>query len=425
MTVALSRSASRPLELSILAGALALMALPSALAFAEADPGRTRILTFSLLSAAQLLIGSYWLSRSGVSLLSPATRINWRVVLHLIVFSSLWAVVIADSPYASYLLFVLVLKSYWLLPPLPGFIAATLLTAGTIGGELMHHSWSPFTVLGPLIAFAIISVFSALLRSLLAANNAKSRALAELTAAREQLAETERRAGVLAERSRIAAELHDTVAQSLSSIQLFLQMAANKPESSAKHIELARAAAAHSLAETRSFITELKAPADLRGNSLPTALRQVVDRAAQHSIARAAESPAAGSPTAKPVTTAFSLRCELGGSTLPLAHETTLLRICQASIENVVQHAGAAHCEVRLSASDNEVRLEIDDDGVGFDYDQQLVSAVQSDSGWGLKLLADRVQILGGNLAVVTEPGAGCLTSVTLPLKNNQTGETP
>lgn len=429
-------------EIAMLACAVALLSLPSVLAFVEADPQRLRILTFSLLSALQLLLGSYWLTRNGVSLLRPATRTNWRVVVYLVIFSSLWAMVIADSPYASYLLFLLVLKSYWLLPPGPGFIAAAVLTVGTIGGELMHHSWSPFTLLGPLIAFAVITLLSVLLRSLLTAGDAKSRALAELTAARQQLADSEHRAGVLAERSRIAAELHDTVAQSLSSIQLFLQLAASNPQHAAKNIELARAAAAHSLAETRSFISELKAPADLSGNSLPAALQQVVDRAAQHSAARAAQATATAlnaasapggtlaatddTPTAPngapPAPTIFTLRCDLAGHTLPMSYDTTLLRICQASLENVVQHAAAQHCEVRLTAGDGEVHLEIDDDGVGFDYDQQLTAAVQPDGGWGLKLLADRVQLLGGNLAVITEPGAGCLISVTLPLAAEQTG---
>lgn len=417
--------------------AVVLLSLPSVLAFVEADPQRFRILTFSLLSTLQLILGSYWLARNGVSLLCPATRTNWRVVVYLVIFSSLWAMVIADSPYASYLLFLLVLKSYWLLPPVPGFVAAAVLTAGTIGGELMHHSWSPFTLLGPLIAFAVITLLSVLLRSLLTAGDVKSRALAELTAARQQLADSEHRAGVLAERSRIAAELHDTVAQSLSSIQLFLQLAASNPQHAAKNIELARGAAAHSLAETRSFISELKAPADLSGNSLPAALQQVVDRAAQHSAARAAQTAAAapstgGNPadtpaaatsaSTAPAPTIFTLRCDLGGHTLPMSYDTTLLRICQASLENVVQHAAAKHCEVRLTAGDGEVHLEIDDDGVGFDYDQQLTAAVQPDGGWGLKLLADRVQLLGGNLAVITEPGAGCLISVTLPLAAEQTG---
>lgn len=424
-------------EIAMLACAVALLSLPSVLAFVEADPQRLRILTFSLLSALQLLLGSYWLTRNGVSLLRPATRTNWRVVVYLVIFSSLWAMVIADSPYASYLLFLLVLKSYWLLPPGPGFIAAAVLTVGTIGGELMHHSWSPFTLLGPLIAFAVITLLSVLLRSLLTAGDAKSRALAELTAARQQLADSEHRAGVLAERSRIAAELHDTVAQSLSSIQLFLQLAASNPQHAAKNIELARAAAAHSLAETRSFISELKAPADLSGNSLPAALQQVVDRAAQHSAALAAQATAtalnaASAPDgalaaatgtlAAATPTVFTLRCDLTGHSLPMSYDTTLLRICQASLENVVQHAAAQHCEVRLTAGDGEVHLEIDDDGVGFDYDQQLTAAVQPDGGWGLKLLADRVQLLGGNLAVITEPGAGCLISVTLPLAAEQTG---
>ncbi|RRD34989.1 hypothetical protein EII31_07340 [Leucobacter sp. OH2974_COT-288] len=430
-------TATRLREIAMLGCAVALLSLPSVLAFVEADPQRLRILTFSLLSALQLLLGSYWLTRNGVSLLRPATRTNWRVVVYLVIFSSLWAMVIADSPYASYLLFLLVLKSYWLLPPVPGFIAAAVLTVGTIGGELMHHSWSPFTLLGPLIAFAVITLLSVLLRSLLTAGDAKSRALAELTAARQQLADSEHRAGVLAERSRIAAELHDTVAQSLSSIQLFLQLAASNPQHAAKNIELARAAAAHSLAETRSFISELKAPADLSGNSLPAALQQVVDRAAQHSAARAAQATAtvlnaASAPggtlaaTASTLTaatpTVFTLRCDLTGHSLPMSYDTTLLRICQASLENVVQHAAAKHCEVRLTAGDGEVHLEIDDDGVGFDYDQQLTAAVQPDGGWGLKLLADRVQLLGGNLAVITEPGAGCLISVTLPLAAEQTG---
>ena len=99
-----------------------------------------------------------------------------------------------------------------------------------------------------------------------------------------------------------------------------------------------------------------------------------------------------------------------------MVHETTLLRIAQGSLANVLQHSRAQRAAITLSFMDDEVTLDIVDNGVGFEAGAARVAEVRGES-FGLATIRERVERLGGQLSVETAPGAGTAIAVSLPLE--------
>jgi signal transduction histidine kinase len=213
------------------------------------------------------------------------------------------------------------------------------------------------------------------------------------------------------ERTRMAAELHDTVAQSLSSIQLLLSAAERRLDDSAhpdaartvdagshpdpartddasgrREIALAKESAGAALAETRAFIRALSSPA-LAAATLPDALARVVAEA----------------DTAAEAAVAF--RSQGTARSLPRSVDTTILRVVQGALGNAVAHAHAQTVTVTLTYETGRAMVSIEDDGRGFDPDAVLPSA-ESDS-FGLDVMRGRVAAVGGTLRVDSRPGEG------------------
>ncbi|MEU4805191.1 sensor histidine kinase [Actinosynnema sp. NPDC023587] len=179
-------------------------------------------------------------------------------------------------------------------------------------------------------------------------------------------------AGVLAERQRLAREIHDTLAQGLSSIALLLELGDTR-----------RAAdvAKENLAEARRFVRDLS---PLQGRSLEDALRGLCDRVEVH-----------GEPYPLTVQT-----------------EVALLRVAQGALANVREHAGAHTVVVTLSYLGDAVTLDVCDDGRGFD--PRAVTPGEG-RGFGLTSIRSRVAELGGTLSVESTPGEGTALAVTVP----------
>ncbi len=211
----------------------------------------------------------------------------------------------------------------------------------------------------------------------------------QLEATRAELSDAQHEAGRLAERQRLAADIHDTLAQGFTSVLMLIQAAqadlnGSQPRA-ARHLDLAARAARENLAEARALVADL-APAQLDGSTLPDALR------------RLAQAPG--------VDGSFGLSGT--ARTLPMATEVVLLRVCQEALANVRKHAGAARGAVRLDYEPDRVRLEVSDDGMGFDPDR--VSG-----GYGLRGMRTRVTEAGGTLTVCSSPGTGTSVSATVP----------
>jgi signal transduction histidine kinase len=221
----------------------------------------------------------------------------------------------------------------------------------------------------------------------------------ELLATQGQLAATERESGVLAERARLAREIHDTLAQGLSSIQMLLHAAerADPERPGVEHIRLARETAADNLAEARRFIRELTPP-DLDDNGLGGALRRL----------------AAGQWKAQGLDVAVRVSDSVE---LPMHLQTALLRIAQGAVANVIQHAQASGAVISLESDDSSLRFTVVDDGVGFDPQAADARGGRSDS-FGLKAARERVAQLGGFLSVESSPGRGTTVRVDLALES-------
>ncbi len=299
----------------------------------------------------------------------------------------------ADAAYLAFPLFFVVMHIA------AGWAAVALVVALTlvaIAGIARHGDFGVGGIVGPILGAAVAIGIGLGFRLLMRDALARERAMAELVAARADVAAMSRRAGELDERARLAADIHDTVAQGLSSIQLLLhsvESTLDPDEPALERIRMARRVAADNLAETRRIIAALQ-PAPLSGADLPLAL---------------ARTCAATPIDAEGTTANFTV----DGDPRPLPDdiEAALLRMCQASVGNVVKHSRATRCNVTLTYQPDCVSLDIVDDGVGFDP-----TAAAPAGAVGIAGVRRRVEALGGSMTIESAPGAGCGVSVHVPL---------
>lgn len=219
-----------------------------------------------------------------------------------------------------------------------------------------------------------------------------------------QLAGRSRRAAMLEERTRLAREIHDTLAQGLTGIIVHLQAATNlhttDPGDQADHIEAALALARHSLTEARRSVQALR-PSELAQTDLTGALRGLVQRL-QAQATVAIDYATGGAP-----------------ARLTEAVEADLLRIAQEALANALAHAAATQIRVALTFEHGQLRLLIADDGRGFE------PAAGPGGHFGLVGMRERAQRIGAMCSIRSTPGQGCCVSVTLPLEGRgQEGRT-
>ncbi|WP_261987420.1 sensor histidine kinase [Actinomadura sp. HBU206391] len=220
-------------------------------------------------------------------------------------------------------------------------------------------------------------------------------ALQENAALHAQLLVQAREAGVDDERRRLAAEIHDTIAQGLAGIVTQLQAATDHedPSMARDHIERAAALARQSLGEARRSVQDL-GPGALEHDALPEALKKIVD--------------------AWSTSTGVRAECVVTGVVEPLHDEVeaTLLRIAQEAIANAGRHARATRLGVTLSYMDDEVSLDVRDDGSGFDS----LAVPGTARGFGLGGMRARAERIAGTLDIESEPGHGTAVSARVPL---------
>ncbi|GJF30792.1 two-component sensor histidine kinase [Kitasatospora sp. NE20-6] len=277
--------------------------------------------------------------------------------------------------------------------------AAVLVTALAAAAGFARHQDAPgvAAVIGPLIGAGVAVATVLGYRALHQESEQRRRLLDELVAARADLAAADHAAGVLAERERLAREIHDTLAQGLSSIQLLLRAAERAlpgdPAAAQGHVRVAREAARDNLTEARRFVRAL-APPVLDDLPLPGALERLCATSAERY----------GLP----------VRFTLSGDAVPLpaAYPPALVRVAQSALANAAQHARARSVEVTLSYMDTEVALDVVDDGTGFT--PASVPAAGSPDGFGLTAMRARTAALGGTLTVESAPGRGTAVAVQL-----------
>ncbi|GHG98088.1 sensor histidine kinase [Streptomyces lanatus] len=232
-------------------------------------------------------------------------------------------------------------------------------------------------------------------------NTALQQALDENAALHSQLLVQAREAGVADERRRLAAEIHDTLAQGLTGIIAQLQVVANAPDlpTARTHLDRASALARHSLGEARRSVHNL-APVALENDGLPQALKSTVAEWAERTGVRA-DFTVTG--------TAEQLHDELSA---------TLLRIAQEALSNASRHARATRLGVTLTFLGEEVILDIRDDGQGFD--PLTLPERGHTGGFGLPGMRARAERMAGCLTVESEPGRGTALSARVPLVRHE-----
>ncbi|MEJ5928812.1 sensor histidine kinase [Corynebacterium sp. H128] len=334
----------------------------------------------------------YW----GSFFLDPAA--TWSIFVWLLVLTLLWVVLLPIEPLAVYLVFPMF---FLYLNAFPDYRGVTAVVGATL--VAIFAQWpllTPGTVVGPtLAALVTIAIFFSFRRMWLA-HMEREQLFRELLQTRHQLAATEREAGMVAERQRIAHEIHDTLAQGLSSIQMLLHVAEQEVNSGAsgnaiRHIELARGTAAENLSEARAMIAALQ-PASLTESSLENALQRIAESCSIPEVA---------------------VTLEGAVQPLPMRVEATLLRIAQGAMGNVEKHSQATRAKLTLTYEPDEVRLDVVDHGVGF-VPADVAARPAGLGHIGLDAMRSRAKEVGGTLSVESEPGLGTAVSVAIPIRS-------
>jgi signal transduction histidine kinase/ligand-binding sensor domain-containing protein len=200
---------------------------------------------------------------------------------------------------------------------------------------------------------------------------------------------------VLGERSRIAREIHDTLAQGYVGVSVQLEVLSqllrqNKTEAAAKHLDATREIVRAGLADARQSIWALRTQ-DAAETTLPVKLRRLAESADGHGLAASFSIFGAYRP-------------------LPPGTEQEILRVAQEAIQNVKKHAGAAHLSVQVEYRPTGIALEIRDDGKGFAAGEKMDSPP---GHYGLTGMRERAAMIGGRLEVSSEPGAGTVVRLT------------
>lgn len=345
---------------------------------------------------AVILLGTYAVGKL-IAWAPRSRRVAGAVWLGVITLE--WIALLWLTPEAAYLVFPLFFLYLHLLGRLWGSAAIVVATAIAICALGIHGGWTAGGVVGPIVGAGVALLIGLGYEALAREAHQREALMQELLATRGQLAATERESGVLAERARLAREIHDTVAQGLSSIQMLLHAAerADLDGAGVEHVVLARETAASALADARHFIRELTPP-DLDGRGLGGALRRLAST----------QWAAQGLPVEVRVSDAVDL---------PMHVQTALLRIAQGAIANVIQHADADSATITLTVGGDRLQFTIADDGRGFDPAQSPGAPTGRSDSFGLRATRERVDQLGGTLTVTSAPGEGTALTIDLTLE--------
>ncbi|WP_327405418.1 sensor histidine kinase [Streptomyces sp. NBC_01288] len=213
--------------------------------------------------------------------------------------------------------------------------------------------------------------------------------IAELDASRHEVSRLSSAHGALAERERMAREIHDTLAQGFTSLLMLAQAVEAELDDdlpqARRHLALMDETARQNLAEARALVAG-GTPADLEGASLSDALRRL---AARHDATLQVTGPVRA---------------------LPAGPEVVALRSCQEALANARKHAGSsAKVSLALVYTDEQLTVAVRDDGCGFDP-----GAVSG--GYGLAGLRTRAAEVGGTAVVRSAVGEGTTVTVRLPV---------
>jgi signal transduction histidine kinase len=375
------------------------------------------------------------------------TASGWRGPIYLAGIIALFAVADHANPNGWFLAFALSSQCFQVTTPIRramAFVIVLNLVGGLTIVLASPTAQNSATAVGTvLFAIAFSVVFSRWTMRVIEQSRERAVLIAQLESAQAELAAAYHEAGVYAERQRLAAEIHDTLAQGFLSIVTLIQAAQasrastapsppddsvscpntrtrvfspegsglsaggpDAPDVLGDYLELTVATARESLAEARTLVAAL-APASLDDVGLAGAVARAAGATGK---AAEIEATCATEGTARP---------------LPTAIEVVLLRICQEALTNVRKHAAATRVDIRLRYVASTVELTVADNGRGFtapaanmtgaNTPAEAAGATGASTGFGLRGMGERLRQVGGTLTVVTSPGAGTTIRAEVP----------
>lgn len=330
------------------------------------------------------LTGTIMYLAVGIVLWFPLARTHWA---YFITASSFYGLMWGTLPF-----WLAVLGNVFLTALLIWIQALNLGKAVTLSVEL-------FLIGAVVVGWA--ALLALWMRTIVRESTERKRLIEQLEAAQEELASVERQAGILEERQRMAGEIHDTLAQGFTSIVMQLEAADQAlPDditSVQNHIAKALETARASLRKARRLVLALQ-PEPLEKASLAEALRREAER--------------------------WTLDCgiitnySVTGDPISLhpQAEVTLLRALQEGLSNVQKHAGAQEVNITLSYMADQVALDIQDDGKGFERQILGSSAEQDTGGFGLRAMQQRVEQIGGEVIIESVIDKGTTLVIQIPI---------
>lgn len=385
----------------------AVLALATVLVLA--DPSTSGTARAAIVVLAGILGGWYWLW--------VVRRRIWtlpllQVLAYLAGAAAVWVALVSLHQAFFLLAFSAYQQVLSYLPSMRSAITGVVVLSGLmLAMEFLDASPSGLTVLIVMLSVGVGILGALWVDAIMRQSLDRHRLIEELEATRAELAAAERQAGTLTERHRLAREIHDTLAQDVTSVVMLLEAAEAElaprlapgdetgdgtgPAEARRHLGQALRTARDTLAEARRYVWALQPDALERG-SLAEVLGRLAETLAEE--------------------TGITARFLVSGECqpLPAAAEIALLRAAQEGTANIRRHAGAREAVLTLSYLDDRVILDVRDDGRGFDADAPRGDGVGG--GLGLRGLATRLTMLGGGLEVESSPGEGTVLVAQVPI---------
>ncbi|WP_209699046.1 sensor histidine kinase [Kribbella aluminosa] len=303
-------------------------------------------------------------------------------------------------PQSVFLMFIASAQIWLLCEDLREGIGLSLLLVLGVGAAQLWSAgwgWSAFWQILPwmLVSLVVSLLFGIWIEKVITQSQQRAELIEQLESARDELAEAHHSAGVMAERERMAREIHDTLAQGMTSIVMLAQAGAaelSQGGDPAGRLAAIEQTARENLAEARALVAAFT-PVALSEATLTEVLRRQAERFAAE--------------TGVDVQVSLDLPDDEVAA-LPQAQQVVLLRSAQEALANVRKHAAATQVLITLGLSSNRVWIEIRDDGSGF-------SPGVASGGFGLNAMRGRVEESGGTVQIESTPGHGTRVQVLIP----------
>ncbi len=265
---------------------------------------------------------------------------------------------------------------------------------GLIGlGQWLHGWRDPGRLLVPVVAYTALFGFMFVFVDLLIKQAAARERADALAIELARLYEQANHAATLAERNRLARELHDTVAQGLTAISMQIEAAQRAfdrdPERARARLGRAANLSRATLDDVRRSVWMLASPL-AEGENLPEALADQCNQFSERTPIKASYSHNGPAPQ------------------LASAAASQVLRIAQEALHNAEKHASASHVAVATTVKSGVFRLTVCDDGIGFD-------AAAPHAGFGFRSMHERARLAGGEVQVESAVSGGTRVVLEIP----------